>query len=200
VSEQSSDAGNEAAAENEEPLSAEGDVAAEATGAAAPQAQGEGSEGSGAAEASAVPAEASATPSDGAEAAVEETPAGWFQDPNVPNQQRYWDGSSWTDQTKEGAAGVSTTKRSADERKALLAQQIQSASARGLRVESQSEFQAVMVEGQPVNHVLHAIITFFTCGLWGIVWIILAITGGEKREMVVVDEFGNVQLQKLGKA
>jgi hypothetical protein len=56
-----------------------------------------------------------------------------------------------------------------------------------------------MVEGQPVNHVLHAIITIFSCGLWGIAWIILAITGGEKRAMVVVDEFGNVQLQKLGK-
>jgi hypothetical protein len=130
----------------------------------------------------------------------QQTPAGWFQDPNVPNQQRYWDGSAWTDQTHPGEAGVSTTKRSADERKALLAQQIQSASARGLRVESQSDFQAVMVEGQPVNHVLHAIVTLFSCGLWGIVWIILAITGGEKREMVVVDEFGNVQLQKLGKA
>lgn len=192
MSEQSSDAGKEAAGENEEPRSAEGDAAAEAAGADAPQ--GEGSQPAPEA------AEAPATPSGGTDAAIEETPAGWFQDPNVPNQQRYWDGSSWTDQTKEAAGGISTTKRSADERRALLAQQIQSASARGLRVESQSEFQAVMVEGQPVNHVLHAIITFFTCGLWGIVWIILAITGGEKREMVVVDEFGNLQLQKLGKA
>jgi len=130
----------------------------------------------------------------------QELPAGWFQDPNVPNQQRYWDGSTWTDQTKGADAGISTTKRSADERKALLAQQIQSAAARGMRVESQSDFQAVMVEGQPVNHVLHAIITIFSCGLWGIAWIILAITGGEKRAMAVVDEFGNLQLQKLGKA
>jgi len=130
----------------------------------------------------------------------EQTPAGWFQDPNVPNQQRYWDGSTWTDQTKEAEGGVSTTARSSAERKALLAQQLQNGAARGLRIESQSDFQAVLVEGQPVNHVLHAIITLFSCGLWGVVWIILAITGGEKREMVVVDEFGNVQLQKLGKA
>jgi hypothetical protein len=82
----------------------------------------------------------------------------------------------------------------------MLAHQIQGASARGMRVESQSDFQAVLVKGQPVNHVLHAIITIFSCGLWGIVWIALAVTGGEKREMAVVDEFGNVQLQKLGKA
>lgn len=124
-------------------------------------------------------------------------PEGWYQDPDTPSQQRYWDGSAWTDQRRE-AGGISTTKRSTDERKALLAQQIQGAVARGLRIESQSEFQAVLVEGQPVNHVLHAIITIVTCGVWGIVWIILALTGGEKREMAVVDEFGNVQLQKLG--
>lgn len=140
------------------------------------------------------------SPSVQGEPKTDEAPAGWFQDPNVPNQQRYWDGSSWTEQTREAMTSISTAKRSADERKALLAQQLQGTAARGFRVESQSEFQAVVVEGQPVNHVLHAIITIFSCGIWAIVWIILAITGGEKREMVVVDEFGNVQLQKLGKA
>lgn len=97
-------------------------------------------------------------------------------------------------------SSVNTTRRSADERKALLAQQLQQASARGLRMESQTEFQAVLVEGKPVNHVLHAILTVATCLLWGIVWAILAGTGGEKRHMVVVDEFGNVQWQNLGKA
>ena len=51
-----------------------------------------------------------------------------------------------------------------------------------------------------VNHTLHAILTIFTCLLWGIVWAIIAATGGEKRQMVVVDEFGNVLWQKLGKA
>lgn len=96
-------------------------------------------------------------------------------------------------------SSVNTTRRSADERKALLAQQLQQASARGLRMESQTEFQAVLVEGKPVNHVLHAILTVFTCLLWGIVWAIIAGTGGEKRHMVVVDEFGNVQWQNLGK-
>lgn len=101
--------------------------------------------------------------------------------------------------TGGAASTVDTTRRSADERKALLAQQLQQASARGLRIESQTEFQAVLVEGKPVNHVLHAILTVFTCLLWGIVWAIIAGTGGEKRHMVVVDEFGNVQWQNLGK-
>jgi hypothetical protein len=26
-----------------------------------------------------------------------------------------------------------------------------------------------------VNHVLHFLVTFFTCGLWGLVWFILSV-------------------------
>jgi hypothetical protein len=125
---------------------------------------------------------------------------GWYPDPNAggANLMRYWDGSAWTDRV-HGGSEVNTERRTADERKVILAQQLQTAAARGLRIESQSDFQAVLVEGKPVNHVLHAILTIFTCLAWGIVWIVLAATGGEKREMVVVDEFGNVIWQNLGK-
>lgn len=91
---------------------------------------------------------------------------------------------------------MTTQQKSADERKALLAQQIQMAVASGGRVESQSDTMAVIVSGKPVNHILHFFIGLFTLGLWWIVWIILAITGGEKRQMVTVDEFGNVLVQK----
>ncbi len=97
-------------------------------------------------------------------------------------------------------AAIDTRRRSAEERKALLARQIQMAAASRRRVESQSDFQAVMVLGKPVNHVLHAILTIFTCLLWGIVWLIVGLTGGEKRELLLVDEFGNVHVQHLGKS
>jgi hypothetical protein len=100
----------------------------------------------------------------------------------------------------DATAAIDTTRRSGDERKAMLAQQLQQAATRGLRVESQTDFQAVLVEGKPVNHVLHAILTIATCLVWGIVWAILVATGGEKRHQLVVDEFGNVQWQNLGKA
>jgi len=125
---------------------------------------------------------------------------GWYPDPNAggANLMRYWDGTAWTDRVN-GGSEVNTERRTADERRVILAKQLQTAAARGLRIESQSDFQAVLVEGKPVNHVLHAILTIFTCLAWGIVWIVLAATGGEKREMVVVDDFGNVIWQKLGK-
>ena len=137
-------------------------------------------------------------------------PAGWYPDPQRPNggQQRFWDGVAWTEKiAAEGkvpvgapAPAISTERKSPDERRALLAQQIQFAAGRGRRIESQSEYQAVLVSGHPVNNTLHVILTIFTCLLWGIVWAIIAGTGGERREMVLVDEFGNVQYTSLGKA
>lgn len=134
-------------------------------------------------------------------AAMQSPAEGWYPDPNAggANVMRYWSGSAWTDKVKERQTEASTTIRPAVERKAILSQQLQGAVARGLRIESQSEFQAVLVKGKPINHTLHAILTIFTCLLWGIVWAVIAATGGEKREMIVVDEFGNVQHQNLGK-
>src|SRR5258708_891598 len=78
---------------------------------------------------------------------------GWYPDPNAggANLMRYWDGAAWTDRVNEGSS-VNVTRRTADERKAILAQQLQTAAARGRRIESQSEFQAVLVEGKPVNN------------------------------------------------
>ena len=49
-----------------------------------------------------------------------------------------------------------------------------------------------MVSGQPVNNVLHAILTLFMCGLWLPVWLILAATGGERRNTISVDEWGQL--------
>jgi hypothetical protein len=86
-----------------------------------------------------------------------------------------------------------------EQRRALLAQQLQLAAARGLRVESQMDSQAVLVQGRPVNHTLHAILTVFTCLLWGIVWAVMAGTGGETKHQLIVDEFGNVHWQNLGR-
>jgi hypothetical protein len=33
---------------------------------------------------------------------MSEAPAGWYPDPEVPGQQRYWDGASWTEHRAPG--------------------------------------------------------------------------------------------------
>ena len=91
---------------------------------------------------------------------------------------------------------MAVQQKTPEERKAILAQQVQLAVARGARVESQSDAMAVVVFGKPVNHVLHLILSLVTAGLWLIPWIIIAAAGGEKRQMITVDDFGNALVQK----
>lgn len=83
-------------------------------------------------------------------------------------------------------------QKTKEEREELLAKHIQMAIVCGARVESKSEDTAVLVYGKRVNHILHFILGIFTGGLWWIVWLILAITGGEKRKMITTDKFGTI--------
>jgi Protein of unknown function (DUF2510) len=115
-------------------------------------------------------------------------PAGWYPDPSGTPGQRYFDGTDWTEHRSDLPANRTMSD---DQRAEILNQALATAVARGGRIESHSRFQAVVVRGRPVNHVLHAILTLFTC-LWGIVWLIVGTTGGERREVVQVDPYGNV--------
>ena len=83
-------------------------------------------------------------------------------------------------------------QKTLEERKALLAQRLAAAVGLGARIESQSETMAVLVTGRRVNHILHFLIGIPTLGFWWLVWAYLAITGGEKRRVVTVDEYGNI--------
>jgi hypothetical protein len=76
------------------------------------------------------------------------------------------------------------------ERRRLLEQALRYAAASGTRIESQGDTFAVLVRGEPVNHLLHLVLTLATGGLWLIVWLVVAATGGEKRFVVTVDESG----------
>jgi len=90
------------------------------------------------------------------------------------------------------------TLKTPDERKQHLARAIANNIAQGsMRVETQSDFNAVLVKGRGVNHVLHLIITLLTCGLWAVVWVVLYVQQKEKRYMLAIDEYGNVQLERL---
>ena len=90
-------------------------------------------------------------------------------------------------------------RKSSEARKAALAQAIQTEVVQGGRIESQSDYQAVVVFGKPVNNILHLILTLVTCLVWGLVWIGMLIWGGEKRVMVGIDEYGHVLRQEIKK-
>lgn len=81
---------------------------------------------------------------------------------------------------------------STDERSAKLGQEIARWLGMGYRIESRTEIDAVMVRGHRVNHVLHLILSLITLGFWIIVWVLLALSGGEKRLTVHVDRQGHV--------
>jgi len=97
----------------------------------------------------------------------------------------------------EAATLPQSGRKTAEERKELLARTLTTQIATGARVESQSDFQAVVLKGKPVNHTLHLILTLVTLTLWAPVWIGVAVFGGEKRSMVAVDEYGNAAVSKV---
>ncbi len=106
------------------------------------------------------------------------------------------DGSATTD-VDPPATTTAPARKSADERKEALSRAIHTQVAQGARVESQGDYQAILVKGHRPNHVLHLILGFVTLGLWWIVWLALVLFGGEKRMSVGVDEWGNTNVQKL---
>ncbi|EJZ08103.1 gp108 protein [Mycolicibacterium vaccae ATCC 25954] len=88
---------------------------------------------------------------------------------------------------------ISTTPVPPMERQArlqeVLAQDV--AVSRG-RLESVTPYSAVIVTGRPVNHILHLLLTVFLCGFWLPIWVLIALTGGEKRSVLAVDQCGNI--------
>lgn len=78
---------------------------------------------------------------------------------------------------------------SMEQRVLALDSAVSRASMGGGRLVSRGQTEAVFEYGERPNHVLHAIITIFSCGLWGLVWLIIAATSQIVRRTVVVDEY-----------
>ena len=64
------------------------------------------------------------------------------------------------------------------------------------RLEYRSDFQAIIVRGKPVNHILHLLLTLCTVGLWGLVWLLIAANGGEKRASMQVNQAGQITISQ----
>jgi hypothetical protein len=52
---------------------------------------------------------------------------------------------------------------------------------RGYQVADRSQDYATLVVHQPVNHVLHLLLTLVTFGLWAPIWLLVAITRKDHR-------------------
>ncbi|GGU42844.1 DUF4352 domain-containing protein [Nocardioides albus] len=66
----------------------------------------------------------------------------------------------------------------------------------GWRVESQTDYHTVLAKGGRTNHVLHLILTIFTCGLWSLAWLLIAHLNRRQSLVLRVDEYGNFSRQK----
>lgn len=86
-----------------------------------------------------------------------------------------------------------------NERKMKLGQAVQAEVVQGGVIESQSDFNAIIRYGKPVNHVLHLILTIVTCGLWGGVWILVWVVSAQAKKSIAlqVNEFGQVFRQDI---
>lgn len=115
-------------------------------------------------------------------------PAGWHQNP-ATGQQQWWDGGQWLRVPPRRDAWLSPEGRAHILNLALIEARRK---APQMRVETQTDYQAVCVYGQQPNHILHLLIALFTCGLWFIVWAFIAVVSSETRVTVTVDPYGNV--------
>lgn len=64
--------------------------------------------------------------------------------------------------------------------------------AAGWRVESTTPTAVALVSGQNANHILHVLLSIFTCGLWLPIWLIVGATTRQRRVVLSVGESGEV--------
>lgn len=69
---------------------------------------------------------------------------------------------------------------------------IASHQSNGWRVESMTNRSAVVATGSECNHILHLLLTIFSCGLWFPLWLVLAMTQKVQRATITVNEEGQV--------
>ena len=107
----------------------------------------------------------------------------------------WWRGASRAEVSLEpppGYYGAAGSAPDAARRGLILDWVVSRRIASGWRVESRSGSQAVLVRGQPVDHVLHAFLAVFSCGAWGVVWAVLALRNRIERIALTVDSQGQV--------
>ena len=89
-----------------------------------------------------------------------------------------------------------TTDDTSDQRLDRFSRAISSKTMAGWNVADRNDKDLVAVlifPAKSINHVVHALITLFTCGLWGLVWGAIALLHkGEKRIRLSIDATGTL--------
>lgn len=118
--------------------------------------------------------------------------AGWFPDPSGAPGMRYFDGKKWTRRTGD-MQPLPTPLMDDAERADRLMMAVAEAVAHGARVESQTQFQAVVIYGSRIDYVAHLIGALLTCGAWLFVLLCVMVTHKpERRVSLRVDPYGNI--------
>lgn len=83
----------------------------------------------------------------------------------------------------------------AEERLSALSTAVAHRTREGWRVEATVGYSVTLVRGHRPNHVLHALLSLFTLGLWLPAWAVVAAATRERRVTLAVDDFGQVALR-----
>ncbi len=89
-------------------------------------------------------------------------------------------------------AWTARPRAAVDPRTAALDATVTDSINAGWAVESQSQTRVVFTSGEKPNHVVHAILTVFTVGLWVPIWFIAMALSSRKRIVATVNEDGAV--------
>jgi len=82
-------------------------------------------------------------------------------------------------------------KASENEKANKLALAISTEVSKGWRVESQSQIQAILVKGKPINNTLHIVFSVITLGGWLLIYVPILLVNRRQTKIIRVDEFGN---------
>ena len=81
---------------------------------------------------------------------------------------------------------------SLEERSTILDEEIAAWTAEGWEIAFLAETSAALVLRHRPDHTFHAVVTVLTAGLWLVVWAGAALSAGEERLHIDVDEFGGL--------
>jgi Na+-transporting NADH:ubiquinone oxidoreductase subunit NqrC len=70
---------------------------------------------------------------------------------------------------------------------------------KGARLESRTDYSAVLVVANKPNHVLHLVLSIVTFGIWLLTWLLIVRRGDEARILVSVDDDATIHTKPLGR-